>query len=82
MADTAPSTAVATTDGGDEDASSVGDQLNSMAGRGDIMMAIGVVAILVILILPLPTWLMDFGLAISINFSVRIRMTGLCIERP
>jgi len=82
MADTAPSTAVATTDGGDEDASSVGDQLNSMAGRGDIMMAIGVVAILVILILPLPTWLMDFGLAISITFSVMILMTALFIERP
>jgi flagellar biosynthesis protein FlhA len=82
MADTAPSTAVATTSGGDQDGASVSDQLNSMAGRGDIMMAIGVVLILIILILPLPTWLMDFGLAISITFSVMILMTALFIERP
>ncbi|MGA0393846.1 MAG: flagellar biosynthesis protein FlhA [Rhodospirillales bacterium] len=50
--------------------------------RSDIWMAIGVVMILVILILPMPTWLMDAGLAISITFSVLILMTALFIEKP
>lgn len=50
--------------------------------RGDIMLALGVVAILSVLILPMPTWLLDFSLAISITFSVLILMTILFIERP
>ena len=50
--------------------------------RGDIAMALGVVAILVVLILPLPKWLMDISLAGSIMFSVLILMTALFIEKP
>lgn len=56
--------------------------LNAIAKRGDIMMALGVVAILVVLILPMPTWLLDASLAFSITFSVLILMTALFIERP
>jgi flagellar biosynthesis protein FlhA len=52
------------------------------AKRGDIMLALGVVAILVVLILPLPTWMLDFALAFSITFSVLILMTALFVERP
>jgi flagellar biosynthesis protein FlhA len=50
--------------------------------RGDIAMALGVVGILVILILPLPRWLLDISLAFSITFSVLILMTALFIEKP
>ncbi|MEX2452267.1 MAG: flagellar biosynthesis protein FlhA [Rhodospirillales bacterium] len=50
--------------------------------RSDIAMAIGVILILVVLILPMPTWLMDAGLAVSITFSVLILMTALFIEKP
>ena len=50
--------------------------------RGDLVLAAGVVAILVVLILPMPKWLMDLGLAFSITFSVLILMTSLFIERP
>ena len=50
--------------------------------RGDLVLALGVVAILVVLILPMPKWLMDLGLAFSITFSVLILMTSLFIERP
>ncbi|MFB0952781.1 MAG: FHIPEP family type III secretion protein, partial [Rhodospirillales bacterium] len=46
------------------------------------MLALGVVAILVVLILPLPTWMLDFALAFSITFSVLILMTALFVERP
>lgn len=58
------------------------DRLNAIMRRGDIAMALGVVAILVVLILPLPKWLMDVGLAFSITLSVLILMTALFIERP
>lgn len=50
--------------------------------RGDIMLALGVVAILVVLILPLPRWLLDVALAFSITFSVLILMTALFVEKP
>ncbi|MBI3440954.1 MAG: flagellar biosynthesis protein FlhA [Proteobacteria bacterium] len=43
---------------------------------------LGMVAILVVLILPLPTWLLDISLAISLSFSVLILMTVLFVERP
>jgi len=56
--------------------------VNAIAKRSDIMMALGVVAILVVLILPMPTWLLDASLAFSITFSVLILMTALFIEKP
>ncbi len=58
------------------------DRLAAAAKRGDIMLALGVVAILVVLILPMPRWLLDFSLAFSITFSVLILMTALFVERP
>jgi len=56
--------------------------LAAIAKRGDIMMALGVVAILVVLIMPMPTWLLDASLAFSITFAVMILMTVLFIEKP
>tara|TARA_B100000686_G_scaffold330361_1_gene392540 strand:+ start:4510 stop:6597 length:2088 start_codon:yes stop_codon:yes gene_type:complete len=50
--------------------------------RGDIGLALGVVAILVVLILPMPTWMLDISLALSLTFSVLILMTVLFIEKP
>ena len=50
--------------------------------RGDIALALGVVTILLMLIMPLPPWLLDIMLAASITFSVLILMTALFIEKP
>ncbi len=50
--------------------------------RGDIGIALGIIGILVVLIIPLPAWLLDFALALSITFSVLILMTSLFIEKP
>jgi len=50
--------------------------------QGDIGLALGVVSILIVLVLPMPSWLLDFSLAISITFSVIILMTCLFISRP
>ena len=54
----------------------------TMLRRSDIALAVGMMAILVILILPLPPVLLDFSLAISITFSVLILMTSLFIQAP
>ena len=50
--------------------------------RGDIALALGLACILTVLILPMPRWLLDFSLAISITLSVLILMVALFIERP
>ncbi len=51
------------------------------SGR-DIAFALGIVSILCILFLPIPTILIDMGLAFSIAFSVLILMVALWIEKP
>ena len=50
--------------------------------RGELALALGIVGILVMLIMPMPTWLLDLCLAISITFSVLVLMTVLFIEKP
>jgi len=56
--------------------------LGALFKRGDIALAVGVMAILVVLILPLPPTLLDLSLAISIILSVLILMTALFIQTP
>lgn len=56
--------------------------LASVTKRADIGLALGIMAILAVLILPLPTWLLDISLAFSITFSVLILMTVLFIQKP
>ncbi len=50
--------------------------------QGDLGLAIGVMVILVLLIVPMPSVMLDMFLAISIIFSVMILMTGLFIQQP
>ena len=50
--------------------------------RGDILLALGIIAIITVLIFPMPTWLLDMSLALSMTFSVMILMTVLFLERP
>lgn len=52
------------------------------ANYKDMGFAFGIVAILSILFLPIPTFLIDVGLAFSISFSVLILMVALWIRRP
>jgi len=56
--------------------------LSGAMARGDIMMALSVISILVVLILPMPKWALDICLAFSITFSVLILMTALFIDKP
>src|ERR1700753_1898367 len=50
--------------------------------RGDVGLAAGVAGIIVLLILPIPAFVLDLLLAISISASVLILMTSLMIKRP
>src|SRR5690349_236780 len=52
------------------------------APGSDIGLALGVVALLSVLILPLPTLLLDLGLALSITGSVLVLMVALFLSRP
>lgn len=56
--------------------------IGRMKGHGDIGLALGIIAILVMLILPMPAFMLDMALAISITFSVLILMTALFIHTP
>jgi flagellar biosynthesis protein FlhA len=50
--------------------------------RSDIALAVSMVCILVVLLLPMPTWMLDFSLAVSITLSVVILMTVLFVRTP
>lgn len=49
---------------------------------GDVFLALGIIAIITVLIFPMPTWLLDMSLALSMTVSVMILMTVLFIEKP
>jgi flagellar biosynthesis protein FlhA len=57
-------------------------QINKSLRSSDIGLAVGIMAIIVVLILPLPAVLLDVLLAVSIVFSVLILMTALFIQTP
>jgi flagellar biosynthesis protein FlhA len=50
--------------------------------RGEVALALGIVGIVVLLILPIPAFLLDLLLAISITSAVLILMTSLLIKKP
>src|SRR3954447_21190039 len=50
--------------------------------RGEVALALGVVGIVVLLILPIPAFLLDMLLSISITSAVLILMTSLLIKKP
>ncbi|MHA6721098.1 flagellar biosynthesis protein FlhA [Sphingomonas sp. RS6] len=56
--------------------------LDRIGANRDMALAGGVIAIIAMLILPMPGWLLDMGLALSITLSVMILMTALFIEKP
>ncbi|HEY8191831.1 MAG TPA: flagellar biosynthesis protein FlhA [Alphaproteobacteria bacterium] len=53
-----------------------------IALRGDFLLALGIICILGFMLVPIPPWLLDIGLSMSITFSVLILMTVLFIVTP
>ena len=62
-------------------APSARDMLGWVA-RGEVGLAVGVVGIIVLLILPIPAFMLDILLALSITSAVLILMTSLLIKKP
>jgi flagellar biosynthesis protein FlhA len=60
----------------------IGRRIVDSMRRGEIAMALGIISILAVLIVPLPTWLLDVGLTLSIAISIVILMVVLFIEKP
>ena len=56
--------------------------LQRIGANRDMALAVGVIAIIGMLILPMPGWMLDLGLALSITLSVMILMTALFIDKP
>src|SRR5215469_7443670 len=50
--------------------------------KGEVAMALGVIGVIVLLILPVPAFMLDGLLAISLTSAVLILMTSLFIKRP
>src|SRR5262245_47190053 len=78
MADGTPAASAAARPAGGDLLARIADA----ARHGDVALALGIVSILMVLILPMPRWLLDSGLALSITFSVLILMTSLFIAKP
>jgi len=57
-------------------------EIGNIIKRGDLALAFGILTILVVLILPLPSVILDLFLAISITLSILILMTSLFIQAP
>ena len=50
--------------------------------RGDVGLALGVVGIIVLLIMPIPAFMLDLLLSVGITCAVLILMTSLMIKKP
>jgi len=64
------------------DLNQVFSNITASLRRGDVMFALGMITIIVVLILPMPSWLLDVALAFSITLSVLILMVALFISHP
>ncbi len=58
------------------------ERLRALGRQGEVLLALGVFGILLVLLVPLPTWLVDILLALSITISVLILLVSLFIQRP
>ncbi len=56
--------------------------LSKLAGHTDVLIAVGVVTILGVMIVPLPTYLMDFFIALNISLALLVLMLTIYITAP
>ncbi|MGE5399340.1 MAG: flagellar biosynthesis protein FlhA [Ignavibacteriales bacterium] len=56
--------------------------MNRLGKNTDVMLAFGLIMILGLMIVPLPPFILDFLLAVSITFSVLILIVALYIQTP
>ena len=59
-----------------------GKDMMGWIARGEVGMAVGVIGVILLLILPIPAFLMDMLLALSLVSSVLILMTAVMMKKP
>ena len=64
------------------DARNVVARIRSSVVGSELGMPLGLLSLLAVLLLPLPTWLLDLSLSISISLSIVILLTVIFIHRP
>ena len=57
-------------------------QLRAYTPGSDVGLALGMLALLAVLVVPLPTVLLDLGLALSVTASVLVLMVAMFLQRP
>ena len=58
------------------------DQRTGALGNQDVLLAVCVILILGVLVIPIPTWLLDILLTVNISLSVVVLMATLYLQRP
>jgi flagellar biosynthesis protein FlhA len=56
--------------------------LSATVFRPTILLAIGLMAVIVMMVLPVPAWLLDIGLAVSFALAILMLTVTLFIDRP
>ncbi|HTS00304.1 MAG TPA: FHIPEP family type III secretion protein, partial [Bacteroidota bacterium] len=56
--------------------------MRSMGAHGDVMLAVGVIMILALMIVPLPSMLLDVLLALNITIAILLLMVSMYIAHP
>ncbi|MCX7913353.1 MAG: flagellar biosynthesis protein FlhA [Thermodesulfovibrionales bacterium] len=56
--------------------------LRFIAQRGDVIVAISIIGLLGLMILPIPPFLLDIFLSISISLAIVIMISAVCIRKP
>jgi flagellar biosynthesis protein FlhA len=59
-----------------------GERLRRYTPGSDVGLALGMLALLAVLVVPLPTVLLDVGLALSITAAVLVLMVAMLLKRP
>ncbi|MGD9974673.1 MAG: FHIPEP family type III secretion protein, partial [Desulfatirhabdiaceae bacterium] len=57
-------------------------RISAILKNSDILMAVAVIAILLIMLVPLPSWILDILLSFNIAFSLIILLVGMYIHKP
>lgn len=60
----------------------MGRFLRRIAGHTDVLLAVGVITILGVMIIPLPTYVMDFLLTLNVSLALLVLMLTIYITKP
>ena len=56
--------------------------LQRLLKNTDLLLGVGLLIVVAMLVLPLPTWLLDFGLCIALASSVLILLSAVNVDEP